>query len=82
MTQLMYDQLVVIYNNLLLLCIFISVKCRVNDVVGGVPVHTITLFLLQDLFIHVKSAPGRILENDSTLHHGSVCFKILIKKAH
>ena len=62
--------------------IFISVKSRVNDVVGGVPVvRTIkysTFVAIKNIVMGEKITinkdhlvPGGIFENDNTLHNGS-----------
>ena len=62
--------------------IFISVKSRVNDVVGGLPVQRTIKYnafvAIKDIFVGEEITinkdyivPGGIFENDNTLHDGS-----------
>ena len=62
--------------------IFTSVKIRVNDVVGGLPVQRMIKYnafvAIKDIFVGEEITinkdyivPGEIFENDNTLHDGS-----------
>ena len=65
--------------------IFTSVKSRVNDVVGGVPVQrtikynafvaTKDIFVGEEITINKDYIdPGGIFENDNTLHDGCLLY--------